>query len=379
MRASRPTHRVGRGRRARILWRTLVVLGGLAVGGEGLLRAFPQLCPIQQQLKIASSEGSHAWVDDPDLGARPAPRARDTVRTLDYEYALRLDSLGFPNPMPWPEHPDIVILGNSLAVGPGVGIDGQFSTLLDRALEGQGVLNLALPGGSPLQQLRIFDRYARALRPRAVVATLWVASDVDNAAQFEHWLAEGSPPDFTAYRESFGTTHGGHEVLETVRDLLSGSYLLRAAYYAASGLAGRRGPEERVDFGDGESIYLWLRGQRRLAEGATRPGVDLARDVIDPLVRLRAAAGEDGARFVVVLLPSKEEIYGADAYPAVLRTVTDVRRALAAADLPVLDLYGLFRTRGRERPPFYTRDIHFNAFGNALVAEALEDWMANGT
>jgi hypothetical protein len=38
--------------------------------------------------------------------------------------------------------------------------------------------------------------------------------------------------------------------------------------------------------------------------------------------------GAAGARFVVALLPSKEEIYGAEAFPAVLRPVADVKAEL---------------------------------------------------
>lgn len=356
----------------------IVTLGFIAAAGEGLLRTHPELCPTQQQLKLAETAGLHSFVDDPELGARPRPLIRDTIRTPDYAYAVELDSLGFPNPMPWPGQPEIAVLGNSLIVGPGVGIGGQLTTLLGRALGGRDVLNLGLPGGSPNQELRIYSKYVRPLHPKVVIATLWVASDIDNAVQFKHWLAEGSPPDFTAYRSSFGTTHGKLGVLGTVRDLLSRSYLLRAAFYVAQGLAKPEKLEERVRFPDGETLFLSVRAQRRLAQGAARPEFDLKSDFIAPLEQLRTAADSDGARFVVVLLPSKEETYAADSFPAVLTTVRDVHASLTAANLPVLNLYDVFRERGKDRSAFYRRDIHFNAYGNALAAQAIEQWVAGG-
>jgi len=345
---------------------------------EVTLRAFPALCPPQQQIKVASSAAAQAFLYDPDLGARPAPLRNDTVRTPDYRYLATTDSLGFPNPPTWPRRPEIVVLGNSLVTGPGVGIEGQFSTLLARSLGGVGVLDLGLPGGSPAQQLRIYSTYVRPLGPSVVIATLWVASDVDNAAQFKHWLEEGSPPDFTAYRKSFGTTHGRMMPLKAVRDWLSGSYALRALYYGAGALARRGGPQGRVRFADGQTIFLSTRAQTRLAEGTTRPGLDVQEDFIAPLMQLRTDADADGARFVIVLLLSKEEVYGASAFPDVLTTVEAVRGRLHAADLPVLDLYPVFRDQGRSRPPFYKRDIHFNAYGNELVAHALEAWVKEG-
>jgi hypothetical protein len=147
-------------------------------------------------------------------------------------------------------------------------------------------------------------------------------------------------------------------------------------FYGARALARRDTIEERVRFRGGETIFLSVRAQQRLARGAERPDFDLRSDFIAPLEQLRAAADSDGARFVVVLLPSKEEIYGADAYPAVLNAVRDVHASLGAANLPVLDLYDVFRERGKERPLFFKRDIHFSAYGNAVAAEALDRWIA---
>ncbi len=354
----------------------MVALAG--AGTEVLLRVFPGLCPPQQQLKLAENAGFGGFVDDPDLGARPTPLSHETVRTPDYEYQLRLDSLGFPNPQPWPSRPDAAVLGNSLITGPGVGLDGQFTTLLGRrdGLVERSILNLGLPGGAPEQEARIYARYLRALHPKVVVATLWVASDIDNAVQFKHWLAEGSRADFTSYRETFGTTHEGSRAVNAVRDFLSRSYLLRAIFYEVTALTQDDGIPGRFEFSDGRSLFLSVRAQRRLAAGAGRPGFDLAADFIGPLVRLRAAADSDGASLIVVLLPSKEETYAADAFPAVLATVEEVRAGLRAAGLPVLDLYEVFHHEGRSRPLFYKRDIHFNADGNALVAGAIGRWWA---
>src|SRR6185369_11708783 len=70
------------------------------------------------------------YAPDPELGATLAPSRRDRVQTLDFTYTLQTDHAGFPNPEPWPGQVDVAVLGDSLLDGPGVGMEGQFTTLL---------------------------------------------------------------------------------------------------------------------------------------------------------------------------------------------------------------------------------------------------------
>jgi lysophospholipase L1-like esterase len=74
-------------------------------------------------------------------------------------------------------------------------------------------------------------------------------------------------------------------------------------------------------------------------------------------------------------MPSKEELYGAESFPDVLRAVQEVRAELEARHLPVLDLYPVFRELGQERPPFYRVDIHPNELGNQIAADAIAKWI----
>jgi hypothetical protein len=94
-----------------------------------------------------------------------------------------------------------------------------------------------------------------------------------------------------------------------------------------------------------------------------------------PLERLRSQVEQDGGKMLVVLVPSREELYGAAAVPGLLRSIEEAKALLAARQLPVLDLYPLFRERGRDRAPFFQRDMHLNAFGSQLVAEGIGDWI----
>ena len=86
-------------------------------------------------------------------------------------------------------------------------MEGQFTTLLGRRLDGRSVINLGLPGGGTEQQYLAYRRYVEPLQPRLVIAVIGVTWDIDNTLRFERWRTENPTTDFTQYRKSFGATH----------------------------------------------------------------------------------------------------------------------------------------------------------------------------
>jgi hypothetical protein len=329
-----------------------------------------------EQISAQSALSAMVYAPDPELGALLAPSLRNAVETLDFTYTLQTDHAGFPNPEPWPSQVDVAVLGDSLLIGPGVGMAGQFTSLLQLGLDGRPVLNLGVPGGGTEHDYLVYRRYVEPLRPKLVIAVVGVAWDIDNTLQFERWRTETSDTDFTQYRFTFGETHPTR--WELVKRQLGRSHLLQAANGAMKSL--RKGPPllEQVTFPNGDTVFLSAREQRGLAQGLDRPGVPNWREVFfGPLERLRTQVEAQGGRFVVALLPSKEEVYGAESFPAVLRSVQEVKAELEARGLPVLDLYPALRERGRDRPPFYRADIHLNELGNQIAADAIASWIAD--
>ncbi len=366
----------------------LAVLLVLGIAGEVLLRVSPGVGGGQTEIATQLDLDKMVYAPDPELGALLAPARSDAVETLDFSYTLKTDHAGFPNPEPWPTAVDVAVLGNSLLVGPGVGMDGQFTTLLEHRLNGRTVLNLGLPGGGTEHERLTYERYVKPLHPKLVIATLWTVWDIDNSEQFDHWQREHKPdPDYTHYRYTFHATHPSGRskapsTLDRVRrfatDTLADSYLLRTGYRSVKALLGREPIRERVDFPNGETVFLSIRDQIRLAQGMDRPGAPQIREIFfRPLEQLKTEVEAQGGRFLVVLVPSKEEVYGAEAFPAILRPIQEVRAGLEARGLPVLDLYPAFHRLGEERPPFYRADMHLNALGNQIVADALAKWIAD--
>jgi hypothetical protein len=100
---------------------------------------------------------------------------------------------------------------------------------------------------------------------------------------------------------------------------------------------------------------------------------DLARVFFGPLDTLRQAVEGDHGQLFVVLIPSKEELYAAGAYPPVLRAVGEVRRGLDSLHLATIDLYRPMEAGMAGGVPFFSRDIHFTVYGNRIVGDALAD------
>ncbi len=366
----------------------MAALLALLALAEVAVRVRERVAPSAQELIREQLEGpSAAYVPDSQLGALLAPDQRDTIRSLDYAYVFRSDHAGFPNREPWPERADVVVLGNSLLDGPGLGLDGQFTTLLERRLGGRSVMNFGLPGGGTEHERLIYERYAAPLHPRLVVAMLWPTWDIENSRQFARWRAEGKPdPDYTHYRFSFGVRHdeagrGEPSPVDHLKALfkreLRRSHLATAAYHTLKALRRRSVIHERATFANGDTLLLSVRDQQRLALGMERPDTpDLREIFFRPLEELRAEVEASGGTFLVVLMPSKEELYGSRSNPVILKPIQEVRAGLESRGIPTLDLYPILGRQWPEGPaPFYHADMHPNALGNRIIADAIHDWI----
>jgi hypothetical protein len=366
--------------------RAVLILLAVVVAAELVLRIPPvwnavtgALQPgpgeVEQLLKRPGGADSLDFVRDAELGNRARPSRRDTVRTPDFSYVVALDSAGFPNREPWPEPADLAVLGNSLVVGEGVGIERGFATVAAERLGTDRMVNFGLGGASPEHQLRIYRRYVAPLHPRVVLAVVWVASDVTNAFNFQRWLANGQGQNFLIYRTTGQARPEAGAAARTGGSLRSSARLLRLV--SMLGAAGKRRWEalpERVPVGSGDTLYLSRKTEEALAQGLRREGLpELARVFYGPLDTLRQAVEADHGRLFVVLLPSKEELYAARDYPPVLRTVRTVRAGLDSLRLETIDLYRPMETSLSGGVPFFSRDIHFTAYGNRVVGAALAD------
>jgi hypothetical protein len=94
------------------------------------------------------------------------------------------------------------------------------------------------------------------------------------------------------------------------------------------------------------------------------------RALVESVKSTRVLTDQLGARLLVVLFPTKEEVYlaarGTD-YP---RMVESVKHALDELPVDTLDLTDEFRKHATDPDPvFFEVDGHPNALGNAIIAD----------
>ncbi|MCC7105670.1 MAG: hypothetical protein IT307_11040 [Chloroflexi bacterium] len=334
------------------------------------------------------------------------------------------DQLGFRNPGV-PVRPTMTALGDSQTYGSHVPSDAAWPRQLS-ALGSQDSYNMGFPGWGPAQLLLELDE-ALALKPAAVVTAIYTGNDLVDAYAFvydSNQLRDFRTKDERArdqFRELDDTrpfagdllahqdTDGLADPRQTRRpprslgDLIAGQSRLYALGVTLSRIARRQGDPTvsagAADLEDGdiplatEQLQTVLtpryRGQAvDLADPRVAEGLRLTLELVD---RMQARAEAAGARFGVVLIPTKElalsrvasAVNDPDgAYARLVRNETEARAqlltGLRARDIPHVDsLPGLRAEAAQGELPYSaTRDGHLSVAGQRAVASAVDSLLS---
>jgi hypothetical protein len=353
---------------------TLLVLAGVVGGMEASGRQYSSLMPEQWQVEQFTIQFCcKPYPTQPDglLGFRMLSNQRKLIRTPDYTFLFETDSEGFPNRDPWPKDPKVVFLGDSMILGTGVGLDASFPALFAGRPPQQPMVNLGLAAAGPERQARAYARYGATWHPEIVVSCLFLTSDFDNDFHFLSWIQDDQPRDYDTYRIRLARARNRKGRFQR---LLDSSVVLHRAFDPILGLIeGPRHPKGHVRLEDGSDLLLDRRAFQ-FAATAAAPDDPRVRLLSGSVARLRASVEQSGAELVVMLIPSKEELFGIDAAQATANLSSRFKQRLAAMSLPLIDLYPRLQKEGAKQAVYFPHDIHLNALGNKIVAEELTAW-----
>jgi lysophospholipase L1-like esterase len=365
------------GRRKRWLANLALLLASAlfcSVGFEITLRLFPELLGEEAALRVhwlevagdTDSEGRDLMLDDPEIGFLYRPGLEGRIARGDLDFRFRLDSKGFRNPEPWPEPVDIVVLGDSMAFGYGADDGADWVSALRRQLPGVAIVNLGLIGSGPMQQERIYERYAARLRPPLVLWCLFGGNDFDDDRAFARWLEQGAGGSYRRFRGQ-----GDRWLDDSLLGLAQRTYLFWFATDLAKTLA-QRSRGRTVMLENGERLQLVL------PRPAGLEPTDLDR-TFGAVERVRARVENDGGRLFVLLMPTKEEVYLPLTGESAASPTAALAQKLAEAKIPALDLGAALRERASRSGPalYFAIDGHPNPTGQAIIAEAVRKWVAD--
>jgi lysophospholipase L1-like esterase len=359
-----------------------LLMAALAVGILGLeafLRLFPQLLPEEARLRLhwsAIGEGGRdgngqvMTVADPYLGFRYLPNLTGRLTRGDLDFTFMTDDNGFRNSSPLPDEADIVVLGDSMAFGYGVSDDATWSHRVAMHFPNYTISNFGLIGGAPQQYLRILETEALKLNPKLVLFMLFLGNDLNDAKLFQQWLEAGADTSYAEWR-----TDGGEPTnWPTLRSLTGGSYLMAFQRALRSSLSSRMG-SETITLDGGQRIQLVPTIYDNDAVMAD-PKHAVSELVMATTQEAQKLSRRHGSQFLVLLMPTKEEVYLPLVDKPAPAMIEKFRPALEAQGIPFIDLTPYLRAHTREvGPVFYEVDGHPNAAGYRVIADAVIDYL----
>jgi hypothetical protein len=226
-------------------------------------------------------------------------------------------------------------------------------------LTGREIVNLGMPGQGPHQYTRILKKYGAPLRPKVIFYAIF-SNDLKDGVRFE------APP---AERRRKMTPKRFMKRYSTSYNLFS--HLSRSLK--------RKSKDERAQTAGLKLLERRLRDPYGIPDARFASAwAALARQVDDAVAESKRL----DARFILLYFPQKEEVYwelakervgDVDAFKErVSRLRNQILDFCAARELLCLDLTPVLKSRGLHGEElYYPVDIHWNARGNAVVAQEI--------
>ncbi len=358
---------------------------------EVIVRLFPGSVP-RTELDIYRKDA------EGNLLLRPSIERRH--RTRRWDVTIRTDERGFRTGADSPAdsrakratsqaagaHADravsVLALGDSFAFGWGVAFEEPFQSLIEqqlrRTVSGR-VVNTAVPGAGPSDQLRLLRKLFPSEKPAVVLMALFVGNDftdvgrggaeqfvVEDGFLFRHGLGEGTTrPAETLMRTLVRRSRLAQALAPLGRQWLG---------FVDHAPAGRRWDEWLREFA---LVHLVDPPER------TRSAIEQTLAVLDETADY---CRQRSSRLVLLILPRSYPVYERES--AAMREALNVspeqvdldkpQRILKAwadrAEVEAVDLLGSFRrhvAKHADSPLFYFPDAHLTAEGHALAADVV--------
>lgn len=254
---------------------------------------------------------------------------------------------------------------------------------------GLATMNLGQGSTGSMSHWRFIDTFGRAFEPPLVIWQ-WFVNDFDEDYQLavlrgeiEQYPAPEVPdyPDSTSPVIAWMRENSVAWVVAEIALVGEDAYISDFERFHFTR------PHE-VTYTDPQGVSHMLRfGQRyeqittNLDDARVAAGVPMTQEALSSA---QSAVESWGGKLAVFLIPTREEVYahltapimGADAVEALGQTRLKQLELCESLGLTCLDLLPMLQDYARRGEHlYYTEDMHLNPYGNAVVAQLVEDWL----
>jgi len=313
--------------------------------------------------------GNPFWTHDPDLGWFHTPGLRGTFSRSEFSHRVSINAMGFRD-RERPTSPRtgggegrsgegaagpyrIAVLGDSFAWGHGVEDEQVFTRLLEAALPGVEVWNVAVSAYSTDQELLLLRRFGGQVRPHLVLVMV-------SRNDFGGNLSDA----YSGYPKPRFVERDGDLALVNV-PVPAPPWWMRAVSWT----------RRRSAFVNG--LWYLFEGRGDGSSGVRPNREDEIRMTLRILDEIDAEARRIGARLAVGLVPSVAHVYFGDVPPLEAGRFAALEEWGRDRAVPVLDLAPAFRETFAATGEWlhYRKDKHWNAAGHRAAAQVLAPFL----
>ncbi|VAX20836.1 hypothetical protein MNBD_NITROSPINAE02-1446 [hydrothermal vent metagenome] len=317
----------------------------------------------------------YAFIADDDAGYRNTPDKKLRFKSNEFDFISESNSYGYRDD---PFEPDgrkvVMAIGDSFCWGFGVDYNELFLTIAEKNL-GVRIVKACVSGYGTRQALALFRKDKARINPDVVLLNFFIGNDfyentsVRNLTIVDGWFRETAPETSSMIHKSITWLRSRFRIVELVIEKIKSSPKLYALVKRA-GLAG------------GDII-----DQLDLYRKKERPEVTRAYDITsDQLKQLKEAAEDIGARLIVVIIPTKNQVNPAPFLEEVeemgkragdfdfMKPRDRLKKMLGKLDVAVIDMTPAFRAETKRNAGaslYYKIDRHWNRAGQALAGREL--------
>lgn len=374
----------------RVVEKLILIFFGIAlpvialVGVEIILRTFPMLLPAPIRAAPKASlldifQRDPLRIADPELVFRFRPGVVITeANEVGEMVEFRTVSLGFSDAgfrddgLNEEKEFRAVVLGDSFAEGAWVNLDDGWVELLEQQ-SGADFVNLGVGTYGTVQERIILERYGLELEPDLVILAFFSGNDFGNDGCYESAVNQRIDERLKAFLSRYFYSY---EMLKYIlgRSGTNNPHLPELNESSGGGLAYRN---------EGLELVFHIEHLNSMERDDPPPWIARGAELTpENILRIQEICDQKGIEFVVVICPSKEQVYW-DIVKTLLAEPerydpdwpnSSIESLGMENDIHVLDLTPVFRAHSGNQI-YFTEDTHWNIEGNRLAAEATYNYM----